>query len=135
MVALVPASAFAQGRRGGGAGGRTRARRSVGVVWNEGSTILLFQALLNLTDAQIETLTEVFDTAAETASPVATAANAGKNALFEAAKSGKSDDEIEAIAKQQGALTTQLQALQARTFVKMWALLTDEQKAKVNDSI
>lgn len=147
VVALIPTSTFAQGRRGGRSGqsgrsrqsgrstSRTRGGRAAGVFWDERSTILLFDALLDLTDAQERQLTAAFDAAAQAASPLATAASAGKNALFEAVKSGQSDDQLESIAEQQGTLTARLQALQARTFAKMWALLTADQKAKVDDSI
>jgi Spy/CpxP family protein refolding chaperone len=132
VVTLVPAAAFAQ-RRGGGV--RTRSGRSAGVFWDAHSTLLLFVALFDLTTAQEQRLSAVFDAAAETASPLSTAVNAGTNALFNAVKSGQSDDQLQSLAERQGALTTQLQALQARTFAKLWALLTADQKAKVDDSI
>jgi Spy/CpxP family protein refolding chaperone len=135
VVTLIPATAFAQRRQGGRTGTRTRSGRAAGVIWDERSTLLLFGALLNLTDAQDTQLTTVFDAAAKDAAPLATAAAAGKNALFEAVKAGQSDDQLQRLAQQQGALAIKLQALQARTFAKMWALLTADQKAKVDDSI
>ena len=132
VAVLIPTSAFAQGRRGGG---RTRGGSAGAVVWDKQSTIYLFDALLSLTSVQEKQVTTVFDAAGKAAQPLATALGTGSKALFEAAKSGQHDDEIERLAAEQGQLTTQLQALQARTFAKMWALLTADQQAKVDDSI
>jgi Spy/CpxP family protein refolding chaperone len=132
VVALVPTAAFAQGRQGGG---RTRGGgRATAVVWNAHATLLLFEAVLELTDAQARQLDTVFSAAEETAAPVATALEAGKNALFEAVKAGRHDDELQKLAERHGDLAIQLQALQARTFARLWALLTAEQKTKVDQS-
>ena len=73
--------------------------------------------------------------AAQTAAPIATQMEAGKDAFFEAAKSGKSDDQIKALAEQQGSLRSRMLALQAQTFSKMWTLLESDQKSKVDRSI
>jgi len=132
VVTLIPVSALAQRGQGGT---RTRGgRAAAAVVWNGRSTLLLFRALLELTDQQSQQLTAAFDVAAEAAVPIATALDAGKNALFDAVKAGQDDDELERLAQRHGELTIQLQALQARTFARMWALLSDDQKAKVDES-
>jgi Spy/CpxP family protein refolding chaperone len=131
MVALIPTAAFAQGRQGGA---RTRGGRATAVIWDAHATLLLFEVVLNLTDAQARQVETVFEAAAAAAAPLATALNAGKNSLFDAVKAGQSDDELESLAKRNGALTIQLEALQARTFARMWALLTADQKTMVDES-
>lgn len=131
VVTLMSVPMLAQRGQGGA---RTRGGRAAAVVWNGRSTLLLFRALLELTDEQSQQLTAVFNVAAEAAVPIASALDAEENALFEAVKAGRSDDELERLAERRGALTIQLQALQARTFARMWALLNADQRAKVDES-
>jgi Spy/CpxP family protein refolding chaperone len=131
VLALIPAAASAQGRRGGGG---SRGGGAAVVVWNANATLLLFRALMDLSDSQRDQLASAFDEASRAATPLTAARNAGQKALFEAAKTGQSDAEIQRLAVRQGELDAQLQALQARTFAKMWNLLTPEQRAQVDDS-
>ena len=39
------------------------------------------------------------------------------------------------MAEQQGTVTPEMLTVQAQTFAKLWALLTSEQKAEIDDSI
>jgi len=94
--------------------------------------MLLLTGMLDLTVSQRQEVTTVFDAAIKTAAPVATQIESNQQALFEAAKSGKGDDQIKTIGDQQGPLTSQLMALQAQTFAKMWAVLNSDQRAKVD---
>jgi Spy/CpxP family protein refolding chaperone len=102
---------------------------------DERTALLLLSALLSLSDPQRQQLTTVFDAAAQTAAPIATQLEAGKAALFEAVKSGKSDEQIKNLADQEGSLRSRMLALQAQTFSKLWTLLTSDQKSKVDASM
>jgi len=136
ILTLCSAVSLAQGRRGGARGGGARGGgRSGPVQMDERTALVLISALLSLSDSQRQQLTTIFDAAAQTAAPIATQMEAGKGALFEAVKSGKSDDQIKTLAEQQGSLTSRMLALQAQTFSKMWALLESDQKSKVDASI
>ena len=132
IVTLFPALSFAQGRRGGFGGGRARGGP---VQMDERTALNLFSALLNLSDAQQQQLHTAFDAAVKTGAPIATQMESNKEALFEAVKAGKSDDQIKRMAEQQGSLTSQMLALQAQTFSKMWTLLTSDQRSQVDASM
>jgi hypothetical protein len=67
--------------------------------------------------------------------PLATQMETGRESLFEAVKSGKSDDQIKSLAEQQGSLASRMLALQAQTFSKMWTLLTSDQRSEVDDTM
>ncbi len=130
LALLLPTACIAQGRRGGRGGG---ARGSIHM--NEGTVILLLSALLSLNDMQQQQLRTAFDAAVKTATPIATQLETNKDAIFDAVKFGKSDDQIKSLAMQQGSLTSQMLSLQAQTFQKMWGLLTSDQKAEVDASM
>src|SRR3984885_5667582 len=136
ILTLCSAVALAQGRRGGARGGGGQGGGRGGPVqMDEGTSLLLLSALLSLSDSQRQQLTTVFDAATLTAAPIATQLEAGKGALFEAVKSGKSDDQIKNLAEQEGSLTSRMLALQAQTFSKLWTILTSDQKSKVDASM
>jgi Spy/CpxP family protein refolding chaperone len=111
IMTLFSSLSFSQGRRGGAGGGRAHGP----VQMDERTALNLFSALLNLNDAQQQQLHTAFDAAVKTAAPIATQMESNKDALFEAVKSGKSDDQIKTLAEQQGSLTSQMLTLQART--------------------
>jgi Spy/CpxP family protein refolding chaperone len=116
------------GMRGGGAG-------RIAPAMDEHTTLMILTALLTLTDAQQQQLGAVFDAAMKVAEPLNTQIENGKQAIFGAVKSGKSDDQIKALVDQQDKSTGQLLALQAQTFSKMCAMLTTAQKAQVDDTM
>jgi hypothetical protein len=130
VLALCAGTALAQrGGRGGmsGMGGRPAA----GAPSKE-DAVNLFDALLGLDDSQKKQLSTVLDGAIQTAGPIQEQLDKGKQSLFEAAKAGKSEAEINKIADQQGPLYAQMLALGARSFAKVCGLLTGEQQAKVD---
>jgi Spy/CpxP family protein refolding chaperone len=131
-MAMSVVGAGAQGRRGGARGA---IGRGVATAPDEQRTLLLLTALLDLNDSQRQQVGAVFDVAAAAAAPIAAQATAGKDDLFQAAKSGSGDDRITSLAEQQASRTSQLLVLQAQTFSKVWSLLTDEQKSKFDDSM
>ncbi len=137
VLALYPSFSFAQGRRGGIPGGGVRGGgvRSAPPHMTEESSVLLISALLELNDSQQQQFRTTFDASVKTAVPIATQIESGKAALFAAAKSGKTDDEMKTLAEQQSALTSQMLMLQAQTFAKLWAILNADQKPMVDDFI
>jgi preprotein translocase subunit SecG len=139
IIALCPGVLCAQGRRGGGGfgggAGAGRGARGAAVVMDERTVLNLVTALLNLSDMQRQQVQTIFDAANKAAGPIATQMESSKDALFDAVKSGKSDDEIKTLAAQQGLVRTQILTLQAETSSKMLALLTSDQKAQVDDFI
>jgi hypothetical protein len=135
VLALCPAFSFAQGRRGGGGVRGGGAVRGAAPQMTEESAVVLISALLQLNDSQQQQFRTAFDAAVKTAVPIAAQLEGGKAALFAAAKSGKTDDEIKHLADQQSALTSQILMLQAQTFMKLWAILSEQQKTEVDDFI
>lgn len=136
LVALCPTAAFAQGRRGGfgggGAGGAGRGRGGP-VLMDERTVLDLFTAILSLNDSQQQQLRTAFDVSVAAAAPVATQLASAKQAVIEAVKTGKSEDQIKALSGQEGSLSAQMLILQAQTFWKMWAILNMDQKGQVDD--
>ena len=141
MLALSPALAFAQGKSGATQAAAMSmpapgaAASSVPGQANEQSALELLSFVLKLSDSQREQLRAAFDAALKDAAPIAPQMTDGKNALFMAVRSRKSDEEIKHIAAQQVALTSQMLLLQARTFANLWALLDDQQKPLVDDFV
>jgi Spy/CpxP family protein refolding chaperone len=115
-------------QRRGGAGRGARAGSGVG----EERTVLLFYALLSLTDAQRQHVKAILDEALEQAEPIVQQIDADKDGLFEAAKSGKNAEEFGVIATQQTSRAIPMMVLQAQTFSKIYAILNKDQQAKVD---
>ncbi len=134
ILALLPAAGSAQRGRGMGGGMRGGGGR-IGEGMDEHTALLVFTALLNLTDTQQQQLGTAFDAAVKSAAPLNTQIESGKTALFEAIKSGKTQEQIKALTDQQTSLMSQLLSLETQTFSKMCALLTSDQKAQVDDTM
>jgi Spy/CpxP family protein refolding chaperone len=131
VLVLCAGSLLAQRGFGrGGMGGRTRTNAATPVT--EEDTVNLFVVLLDLNDSQKQQLSTILDSAIQTAGPIQEQLNKTKQSLFEAAKAGASDAEINKAADQQGSLSSQMLALQTRSFAKVFSLLTSEQKAKTD---
>jgi hypothetical protein len=128
---LSPAISLAQGRHGGMRAGA----RGGPVLMDDRTALLILSALLSLSESQQQQLGTAFDAAVKTAAPLVTQMETGKEALFEAVKSGKSEDQVKSLAEQQGSLVSRMLALQAQTFSKMWALLTSDQRSEVDASM
>jgi hypothetical protein len=102
---------------------------------NEQSALELVTLVLKLNDSQQEQLHAAFNAALKEATPIADEMEHAKNALFAAARSGKSEEEIRRLADEQGQLTSRMLFLQAQTFAKLWALLDSQQKALADDFV
>jgi hypothetical protein len=102
---------------------------------NEQSALELLTLVLKLNDSQQEQLHAAFDAALKEATPIADGMEHAKNALFAAARSGKSEEEIRRLADEQGQLTSRMLFLQAQTFAKLWALLDSRQKGLADDFV
>lgn len=139
-LALGPALVCAQSKSRAAQGmsmaspGATASGNSFGQA-NEQSALELITLVLKLNDSQQQQLRADFDAALKQATPIADEMANSKDALFVAVRSGKSEDEVERLAEQQGKLTSRLLLLQAKTFAKLWALLDDQQKGMADDFI
>ena len=128
VVALCAGSSLAQrGVRRGGMAGRVGASS----VTKE-DVVELFVALLDLGDSQKQQLSTILDGAVQTAGSIQAQLDKGEQSLFETAKSGKSDSEIDKLADQQGSLISQMLSLQARSFAKICGMLNSDQQTKVD---
>jgi hypothetical protein len=139
-LALCPALACAQSKSDAGQAmskavpGATTSSNSLGPA-NEQSALELITLVLKLNDSQQEQLHAAFNAALKEATPVAGEMAHRKNALFAAARSEKSDEEIKRLAEEQGKLTSRMLVLQAQTFAKLWALLDNQQKGLADDFV
>src|SRR4030095_12859883 len=115
------AAVLAQGPRGHGPGGP------------RGNRIDFLATVLTLTDAQKTQATAIFD-AAETASATWHETQATqRTALNDAAKSNATDVTIDQLAATLGVTSGQLSAIQTKAFAKFYALLTTEQRTKLDE--
>jgi Spy/CpxP family protein refolding chaperone len=131
VASLFSAAAPAQHR-----GGRGGARGAHGAIqMDEQTTIIVLSALLDLDDSQNKQLKTIFDAAAQAAAPIVVQMDNSNDALYEAVKAGKSDDEIKTLAAKEGSLTSQMLTLEAQTFAKLYAILTKDQKSQVDASM
>ncbi len=133
VISVFPLALFAQ--RGRGMGGMRGERGARMPVMDEHTTLLVFAALLSLNDTQQQQLGTIFDNAVKIAAPLNTQIDDGKQAVFEAIKSGKSEDQVKTVEDKENSASAQLLALQAQTFEKMCALLTPPQKAEVDGTM
>ena len=121
LALLLSAAALAQGRGGHGPGGP------------RGNRIDFLATVLSLTEAQKTQTTAIFD-ASETASTSLRETLAlQRTALNDAAKSNAADASIDQLAAALGATSGQLAAIQTKAFAKFYALLTIEQKTKLDE--
>jgi Spy/CpxP family protein refolding chaperone len=121
LALLLSAAALAQGWGGHGPGGPRRNRTD------------FLATVLSLTEAQKTQATAIFD-AAETASTSLRETQAlQRTALNDAAKSNAADASIDQLAATLGATSGQLAAIQTKAFAKFYALLTTDQRTKVDE--
>jgi|SRR5579871_894630 len=83
---------------------------------------------LNLNDAQRSQAKSIFQSARESAQPIAQQLQQARVALRGAVKAGKSDAEIDQLAANAGQLSGQLTAVRTKAFAKFYAMLTPEQR-------
>jgi hypothetical protein len=137
VLALCPAFSFAQGSHNAmtrGQGGSDTIDASPAQA-NEASALQLLTFVLHLSNSQQAQLRAAFDAALKTAAPITTKLQKDKSSLFEAVRSGKSEDEIKGLAQQEGTLVSQMLLLQAQTFAKLWTTLDSDQKSRVDDFV
>ena len=88
--------------------------------------------LLNLTDDQKTQAKAIFQAGRTSAQPLIAQMRDARSALANAVKSGATDAEIDRLSNNAGAVASQLTALRTKTFAKFYAILTPDQKAKLN---
>ena len=99
-----------------------------------GSMIDRLSARLNLTDTQKQQAQSIFAEARKSAQPVRAQIRQDKQALAAAVKSGAKAD-IDRISKNMGPLLAQASAIHAKAFANFYAILTPDQKSKVDQQL
>jgi Spy/CpxP family protein refolding chaperone len=99
-----------------------------------GSMVDRLSARLNLTDAQKQRAQSIFTEARKSAQPVRAQIRQDKQALAAAVKSGSQGD-IDRISKNMGPLLGQASAIHAKAFANFYAILTPDQKSKVDERL
>jgi Spy/CpxP family protein refolding chaperone len=115
--------AFAQHRRGEGPKGGGFGHRGMGMAMRE----------LNLTDDQKIQVKAIFDSSRETVKPVLDELKANREKLMQLSGQAFDVAQVSEIAKRQGELMSQLIVEHERAKSKIFAILTDEQKAKAKE--
>jgi Spy/CpxP family protein refolding chaperone len=121
-LALLLSATAALAQRGGRGHGGPR-----------GNRVDFLATVLSLTDAQKTQATAIFEEA-ETASTTLRETQATqRQALNDAAKSNAADATIDQLAATLGSTSGQLAAIQTKAFAKFYALLTTEQRTKLDE--
>ena len=94
--------------------------------------LLRFSTVLDLTESQKTAATAIFDAAKKQAEPLATALKASHESIEAAITTNKSDREIDDLTAKQGTLMGQLGSIQAKARRSFLALLTAEQREKLD---
>lgn len=121
-IALLFSATAALAQRGGHGPGGPR-----------GNRIDFLATVLSLTDAQKTQATAIFDAAETASTPLRETQATQRTALNDAAKSNATDVAIDQLAAALGATSGQLAAIQTKAFAKFYALLTTEQKTKLDE--
>jgi Spy/CpxP family protein refolding chaperone len=87
---------------------------------------------LNLTAAQKQQAQSILQSAHEFSKPLAQQLRENRQALREAIKAGKPDADIEQLSTNAGNLAGQMTAIRTKSFAKIYALLTPEQRTKAD---
>ena len=88
--------------------------------------------VLDLTESQKTAATSIFDAAKKQAEPLGTALKTSHDAVEAAVKANKSDVEIDDLTAKQGTMTGQIASIQAKARRSFMALLTTEQREKLD---
>jgi protein CpxP len=103
--------------------------------WNQGNRGQMFDRLatqLNLTDDQKQQAKAIMQSARESTRPIAQELRQNRQALNEAVKAGKPEADIDQLAANTGRLMGQMTAIRTKSFAKVYALLTPEQRTKAD---
>ena len=87
---------------------------------------------LGLTDSQKEQAKSTFDAADQASQPVRDQLTQAHQALRDAVKTNKTDTQIDQLAAALGVLEGQMAAIQTKAHAKFYALLTPEQRDKLD---
>ena len=87
-------------------------------------------AKLNLTDVQKQQAQSLLASAHQSSRTVAQQLRETRHALWDAAKAGQSEANIDQLSAKVGNLTGQLTAIRTKTFAQIYALLTPEQRTQ-----
>lgn len=98
-----------------------------------GNRIDFLATVLSLTDAQKTQATAIFEAAETASTPLRETQATQRTALNDAAKSNAADAVIDQLAATLGATSGQLAAIQTKAFAKFYALLTTEQRTKLDE--
>ena len=93
----------------------------------------LIAGYLDLTESQKAEAEAIFKSAHESAEPLVTQLKQGHEALVDAIKTGKSEQELGQLTDQQGALVGKVGGIYATAFARFYATLTPEQREKADE--
>jgi Spy/CpxP family protein refolding chaperone len=97
-----------------------------------GNRIDFLATVLSLSDEQKTQATAIFETAQQASTSLRDSLAQQRQALNDAAKSNAADVQIDQLASNLGTTMGQLQAIQTKAFGKFYALLTTEQRTKLD---
>jgi Spy/CpxP family protein refolding chaperone len=124
----------------GGAGstipadGQNRPGQGPGGPWGSGQNRIEFLGtVLSLTDEQKTQAKAIFDAAQTAGTSLRETQGLQRTALNDAAKSNAADGAIDDLAATLGTTSGQLAAIQTKAFAKFYALLTTEQRTKLDE--
>jgi Spy/CpxP family protein refolding chaperone len=96
------------------------------------SRINFLATVLSLTDDQKQEATAIFDAAEQASTSLRDSLRQQRQALNDAAKASAADSQIDQLAAALGDLTGQLASIQTKAFAKFYALLTTDQRTKLD---
>ena len=100
--------------------------------WNRGRMLDNLATKLNLTDAQKQQAQSIMASARQSSKTVAQELRQTRHALWDAAKTGQPEANIDQLSAKVGNLTGQLTAIRTKTFAQIYALLTPEQRTQAD---
>jgi Spy/CpxP family protein refolding chaperone len=118
---LLSATLLAQGRGRPGSGEAKQSR------------IDFLATVLSLTEDQKLQATAIFEAAEQASAPLRESLSQQRQALNDAAKSNAADAQIDELAAPLGSLSGQIAAIQTKAFRQSYALLSEEQRQKLDE--
>ncbi len=128
VAMLVSGVAFAQ--RGGGRGGGNMGA-SMPMSMMSQSRIDRLATMLDLNKDQKKEIKSMMDESQKEANPLKDQLSKSRLAIGEAVHAGKTGPELDTVLKANADIETQLAAIEARAFAKMFGTLEKEQQAKI----
>lgn len=131
LAALAAAAALMSGPLLAQGGGMARRRAAQGMAQRQANRAERLAAFLDLTDAQKAEIKALREKAREAAKPIVQQMAANRKEIRSAVESGAAAAVLQKLAAAQGALQGQLMAIRLSTQVKVRAVLTPEQRDKL----